>query len=86
MLVHAHDGDIDHLPAPIATKCDGRDRSARRLTSAFNPRVNRPFQFFFANVNDFTVARLIGSDDAGKGGEPSLREVHPFQWICSTHT
>jgi hypothetical protein len=22
MLVHAHDGDIDHLPAPIATKCD----------------------------------------------------------------
>ena len=27
MLVHAHDGNIDHLPAPIATKCDrcGRD-------------------------------------------------------------
>jgi hypothetical protein len=22
MLVHTHDGDIDHLPAPIATKCD----------------------------------------------------------------
>jgi hypothetical protein len=33
MLVHAHDGDIDHLPAPIATKCDrcGRDQVGKAL-------------------------------------------------------
>ncbi|QQO32186.1 hypothetical protein JJC00_26895 [Bradyrhizobium diazoefficiens] len=48
MLVHAHDGDIDHLPAPIATNATDAAaiRSATRLTSAFNRRVPTPFQFF----------------------------------------